>query len=151
MATWSDILGDAPEFATRLQALFDAGTNKTIATLRRDGAPRISGTELLFDGDEVTLGMMPHSMKLLDVQRDPRVAIHSPTLEPPKDDPSAWPGDAKLAGTLRAIDPPAEGAFPGAGYFALDIVEAALTSVSGDLLIIESWHPDRGWERRERT
>ncbi len=36
--------------------------------------------EFSSDG-EVTLGMMPGSMKLLDVRRDPRVALDSPTLE----------------------------------------------------------------------
>src|SRR5665647_3314765 len=30
------------------------------------------------------------------VERDPRVALHSPTLEPPKDDPNSGPGDANL-------------------------------------------------------
>src|SRR5215211_3848023 len=99
MATWQEIEQDAPEFAARVRARFDAGTNKTIATLRRDGTPRISGTELQFTNGQVTLGMMPGSVKLLDVRRDPRIAIHSPTIEPPAGPPDEWPGDAKLAGT----------------------------------------------------
>jgi hypothetical protein len=37
---------DAPEFAERVRRLFDARKHKTIATLRSDGAPRISGIEL---------------------------------------------------------------------------------------------------------
>jgi hypothetical protein len=36
MATWREIEQDAPEFADRVRALFQSGTNKTIATLRRD-------------------------------------------------------------------------------------------------------------------
>src|SRR4029450_8472733 len=100
MATWQAIQTDAADFAARVGRCFDAGTNKTIATLRRDGAPRISGSELQVAGGEVTLGMMGGSMKLLDVRRDPRVALHSPTIEPPKHDMSTWPGDAKLDGRL---------------------------------------------------
>jgi hypothetical protein len=98
---------DARDFAARVRRCFEAGTNKTIATLRRDGAPRISGSELAFTDGEVTLGMMGGSMKLLDVRRDPRVALHSPTIEPPKHDMSTWPGDAKLAGRLVEPAPPA--------------------------------------------
>jgi hypothetical protein len=153
MATWREIERDAPDFAARVRGRFEAGTNKTIATLRRDRSPRISATELELAGGEVTLGMMAGSMKLLDVRRDPRVAVHSPTLEPPKDDVSAWPGDAKLAGTLIETAPPDDNPFPGAGFFKLDITEVVLTYVGtpADHLVIESWHPGRGWRRRTRT
>jgi hypothetical protein len=153
MATWREIERDAPELAARVRGCFEAGTNKTIATLRRDGSPRISATELEFADGEVKLGMMGGSMKLLDVRRDPRVALHSPTLEPPKDDMSAWPGDAKLAGTVVEIAPPADNAIEGAGYFKIDLTEAALTYLGNpaDHLVIESWHPGRGWRRRTRT
>jgi len=148
MATWNDIEQEAAEFAARVRERFEAGTNKTLATLRRDGSPRISGTELEFAGSDVTLGMMPGSLKLLDVRRDPRVAIHSPTLEPPRDT-DAWRGDAKLAGRLIEIPVP-EGGFAGSSSFALDITEAVLTYVTGETLIIESWHPNTGWRRQSR-
>ena len=152
MAAWADIEGDAPEFADRVRRRFQAGVNKTIATLRRDGAPRISGTELEFAAGEVTLGMMGGSRKLADVRRDPRVAIHSPTLDPPAD-ASAWEGEAKLAGTLVEVPAPQGNPFSGSGHFRLDVTEVALTYVGtpADHLVIESWHPGRGWERRTRT
>jgi hypothetical protein len=102
MATWQEIEKDAPEFAERVRTVFESGTNKTIATLRRDGSPRISGSELQFEAGEVTLGMMDGSRKLADVRRDPRIAIHSPTIEPPSE-VSAWAGDAKMAGRVVAM------------------------------------------------
>jgi hypothetical protein len=142
MTTWGALRSDAPEFAARVRAVFEAGTNKTLATLRADGSPRISGSELAFDDDHVTLGMMPDSRKLADVERDPRVALHSPTLEPPPG--SLGAGDAKLAGALVAIAVP-EGGAPGA-YFELQISEAVVTTVQGDELVVESWHPGRGVE-----
>lgn len=153
MASWGDIELDAPEFARRVRGRFAIGTNKTIATLRRDGAPRISASELQFGDGEVTLGMMGGSVKLLDVHRDPRIAVHSPTLEPPKDDPSAWPGDAKLAGSVVEIARPADDPHGAAGFFKLDITEVVLTYVGtpADHLVIESWHPGRGWQRRTRA
>ena len=47
--------------------------------------------------------MMADSVKLADVRRDSRVALHSPTLEPPPGDPGSWLGEAKLAGRLVEI------------------------------------------------
>ena len=106
MAAWSGIERGAADFARRVRERFDAGTNKTLATLRRNGAPRISASEMEFSSDgEVTLGMMAGSMKLFDVLRDPRVALHSPILEPPKDDPELsgrGRQDERLAGGHRA-------------------------------------------------
>lgn len=46
MASWRQVEMEAPDFAARVRSRFEAGTNKTIATLRRDGSPRISATEL---------------------------------------------------------------------------------------------------------
>lgn len=91
-------------------------------------------------------------MKLLDVRRDPRVAIHSPTLEPPAN-PSEWDGEAKLAGTAVEVAPPGENPVPNSGYFQLDITEVVLTYVGtpADHLVIESWHAGRGYRRRTRT
>jgi hypothetical protein len=157
MASWNELATDAPEFAARVRARFDAGTNKTLATLRRDGSPRISGSELRIADDEVTLGMMPGSVKLADVRRDPRVALHSPTSEPPPGDPGSWLGEAKLAGRLVEIPSPPD-VPPDAASFRLDITEAVLTYVTSsapdgpvDLLVVESWHPGTGHRRRTRT
>lgn len=152
MVAWRQIEQDAPQFAARVRERFDAGTNKTIATLRRDGSPRISGSELQFADGEVTLGMMDGSMKLRDVRRDPRIAVHSPTLEPPADDPGAWPGDAKLAGTVVETGPAAAGSGETGVSFKIDITEVVLTYVGtpADHIVIESWHLGRGFERRTR-
>lgn len=156
MASWQELTQDAPDFAARVQARFDAGTNKTLATLRRDGSPRISASELGFVGGQVSLGMMPGSVKLADVRRDPRVAVHSPTLEPPKD-VASWLGDAKLAGVLVEAEPPGE-PHPEGTFFHLDITEAVLTYVTNsqpdgpvDQLVIESWQPGIGYRRRTRA
>ncbi|GAB1512326.1 pyridoxamine 5'-phosphate oxidase family protein [Actinophytocola sp. KF-1] len=150
MATWQDIEKDAPEFAERVRARFAAGLHKTIATLRKDGSPRISGSEMDFKDGEVTIGMMGDSRKLRDVRRDPRIAVHSPSLDPPAD-PTQWTGDAKLAGRVVEI-PPGEDAEPGAGYFRIDIAEVVLTYVGtpADHLVIESWHEGTGHRRRTR-
>ena len=149
--SWQRLQREAPDFAQRVRDRFDAGTNKTLATLRADGSPRISGTELSFADGRITLGMMPHSRKLADVLRDPRVAIHCPTLEPPAGAPSGWAGDAKIAGRLVAIAHLADEP-PGASSFTIELTEAVLTYVDADdaHLVVESWHAGRGWERLVR-
>lgn len=149
--SWQQLQRDAPAFAQRVLERFDAGTNKTLASIRADGSPRISGTELSFAEGRITLGMMPYSRKLADVLRDPRVAIHCPTLEPPPGAPSGWAGDAKIAGRLVAIAPlPSDP--PGASSFTLELTEAVLTYIDADdaHLVVESWHAGRGWERLVR-
>jgi hypothetical protein len=153
MTSWADLTSEASEFAARVRQRFDAGTNKTLASLRQDGSPRISGTELKFEDGQVSLGMMPASRKLADVRRDPRVAVHSPSLEPPVGDPRGWAGDAKLAGRLVEIPMPEGSPVPGSAHFVLDITEAVLTYVgdTGDHLVIESWDAERGYRRRSRT
>jgi hypothetical protein len=151
MAAWQEIEKDAPEFASRVRAVFGAGKHKTIATLRADGSPRISGSELEFADGEVTFGMMDSSLKLHDVRRDPRMAIHSPTLDPPEE--GRWAGDAKLAGRAVEVAPPPDSPHEGAGAFRVDITEVALTYVGepADHLVIESWHPGHGYRRRTRA
>ncbi len=155
MSSWHELVADSPDFARRVRAAFDAGTNKTLATLRADGSPRVSGTELKFEdeapgGTRVTLGMMPGSRKLDDVRRDPRVAVHSPTLEPPPG--SLGKGDAKLTGVLIGYDDP-ESLVPDSSSFEFDVREAVLTTVdeAAALLIVESWHPNRGYRRVTRA
>ena len=139
MPEWSEFASECPELAARVRTRFEAGTNKTIATLRSDGSPRISGIESAFEDGSFTVGMMPGSMKLRDVRRDSRVAIHAPTLEPPVD-VAQWAGDAKVAGILTE----------NATGWVLDVREVVLTSVPGNRLQVESWHVGRGYRVIER-
>src|SRR5258708_12486320 len=75
-----------------------------MATLRRDGSPRISGTEIEFADGQLGIGSMPGAVKALDLRRDPRVAIHGPTEDPPELNSAGWKGEAKIAGTATEVD-----------------------------------------------
>ena len=97
---------------------------------------------------------MGTSMELLDVRRDFRVAIHSPTIEPPKDQPSEHPGDGKIAGLLiEHIAADLGPKYPSAGAFEIDIREVVLTYVdeTETHLVIESWDVAHGWRKRTRS
>ena len=147
MSRWGEVEAQAPEFAARVQAVFDAHKHKTMATLRRDGSPRISGTEVQFVVGEVWLGSMDGAMKARDLLRDSRVAIHSGTV-----DLELQQGDAKIAGRATEVRDPAlwravngEETSPDESHlFRIDVSEVVLTRVEGDELAIESWTPARG-------
>jgi len=144
MATWREFAEAEPDFAERVRRLFTGHKHHTMATLRRDGSPRISGTEVELEEGELHLGMMPGARRATDLRRDPRLAIHGHTVDPPGDDPAAWAGDAKLSGL--AIET-TDGTSSGEGdRFRVDITEVVLTRVGDppDHLVIESWHPGSG-------
>lgn len=146
MALWQDVVAADADFAAHVRRCFAIRKHATLATLRRDGSPRISGTEFEFDDDgEIYLGMMPDSMKARDLLRDPRLALHCPTEDAPEGKPDDWIGDAKIAGT--GVEVPAEGHH----RFRIDVTEVVVTRVAGDRLVIKSWHPDRGVETRDRA
>jgi hypothetical protein len=139
--SWAEFEAAQPEFAARVRQLMQSRKHLTMATLRSDGSPRISGTEVQLENGELRIGSMPSAVKARDLLRDPRVAIHGPTTDPPEDDPGGWPGEAKIAG--RAIELPSDGAHS----FAIDIEEAVVTSLEGGRLLVESWNPRRGYRR----
>nr|BFE78620.1 hypothetical protein GCM10020093_012210 [Planobispora longispora] len=101
MTAWHEVEQAEPEFARRVRALFDARRHKTIATLRADGAPRISGIEAVFENGELVFGSMPNARKGADLRRDPRFALHSATVDPVEGSEAQWPGEAKISG--RAV------------------------------------------------
>ncbi|BCB90641.1 pyridoxamine 5'-phosphate oxidase [Phytohabitans suffuscus] len=136
----------APELAAAVRRLFDAHRHKTIATLRRDGGPRISGTECEFRDGDLWFGSMWMARKAVDLRRDPRFALHSGSDDPPEGDPSTWSGDAKLSG--RVVED-AERTEPGgerSHVFRADIDEVVWTRVGSpaDHLVIEMWRAGEG-------
>jgi hypothetical protein len=150
VSRWQDVIDAAPEFAERVQSLFQARKHKTLATLRRDGSPRISGTETEFADGEVGMGMMSGSLKGRDLQRDPRLALHSPSVDAPPGNDAGWLGEAKIAG--RAVFVEKSDGPEDALWVRVDISEVVVTSLdaTADHLVIESWHPGRGLETRTR-
>lgn len=148
MATWSDVTAAAPDLADKVKARFEATGLAFLATLRRDGSPRITGVEPAFWDGDVWLGMMDRSLKALDLQRDPRLALHAATA-----DKDVKEGDAKLAGRAVEVDdagkarfldafreegtePPPPGGF---SLFRVEVAEVSFLRPAGDHLSIEIW------------
>jgi hypothetical protein len=154
VARWSEVEREAPELVATARGFLDSGVHKTLATLRRDGSPRISGSEIVIRDGDLWLGSMWQALKARDLQRDPRFALHSPSIDPP-----AWRGDAKLAGRVEEVTDPEvvarvnEGAPAGPSHlFRADVTELSVVRLaeSGDSLVVESWHEGRGLTRVER-
>ncbi len=161
MARWQDIEEAEPEFAEAVRERLDAGKHKTLASLRRDGSPRISGTEATFVEGDLWMGSMWMARKAQDLRRDPRMALHSASP-----DPSEWKGDAKLSGAAVEVDDDdarralvraqgnEEGGGPPGRYhlFRVDIKEVVLTRLGdpADHLSIELWREGEPIKRMRR-
>lgn len=164
MPSWDEFAIAAPDLAERIRTRFEATGLGFLATLRQDGSPRISGIEPAFALGELWLGMMPASLKVRDLQRDPRLALHSGSA-----DKDVRDGDAKITGVgFQVTDPEivkrylasmygpnSSGRLP-AGFhlFRVDIAEASFLRPNEgpqvDRLVIDIWSLDRGVRRVNR-
>lgn len=147
MPSWSEFEAAAPELAARVHGMLDAHVHKTLATVRRDGSPRISGTETQLRDGELWIGSMWDAWKARDLRRDPRFALHSGSNDPP-----GWEGDAKLAGVAEEIREPervkeVNGEEVGPSHlFRLDLREVSTVGLNAERngLVIDVWTPEGG-------
>ncbi len=163
MASWSEVEREVPELAAAVRASLDAHLHKVVATLRRDGAPRVSGCEATFWDGGLWPGMMPDSMKAKDLLRDPRCAIHSAPCDDEMKD-----GDAKVAGRAVEVTDDAKLAAYVARFsdehgheppepfhlFRVEIDAVVHLSLAGDppdRMVVASWRAGVGERRVERT
>ena len=158
MASWNDVITAAPDLARAVQGRFEATGLAILATLRKDGTPRVSGIEPLFSLGEIWLGSMPHSRKGADLARDPRFALHSATV-----DKNVAEGDAKITGRAVAVNDPetleryrhawathADAPVPEPfTLFRAEVAEIVMIGLDGDHLAIDSWR-EGGRPRRVR-
>lgn len=147
-------MGADPELASTIESMFARGRHKTIATLRADGSPRISGIECEFVDGQLQFGSMAGARKVADLLRDPRFALHGPTVDPVGEGPDSWPGEAKITG--RALHVGAlvvdDGVGPPGELFVADVLELTVTRLdpSGTRLVVEWWTPAGGRRLVER-
>jgi nitroimidazol reductase NimA-like FMN-containing flavoprotein (pyridoxamine 5'-phosphate oxidase superfamily) len=150
VAAWRDFEQAEPEFAERVRALFDAHRHKTIATLRADGSPRISGIEAAFEDGELVFGSMSNARKGADLRRDPRFALHGATVDPVDGSEAQWPGEVKISG--RAVAVPAQSEGSAADRFQADIADVVHTHLNetATKLVVDWWTPEQGLQTIER-
>jgi hypothetical protein len=96
---WADLERDAPRLAARARALVVEPGVCLVATVRRDGSPRLSPVEpLLLDGD-LWLSMLWGSRKAADLRTDERILVHNivTTRE-------GQPGELKVRGRAAPVE-----------------------------------------------
>lgn len=152
MSSWQEVEKAAPELAAAVRERFEAHGLGLVATLRRDGGPRICGIEPLFARGDLWLGMMPESLKAADLRRDPRLALHSATV-----DKDVTAGDARITGRAEEVADSARrdaylaalreatGFEPDAlGLFRVEVTELSFVLPKDNTLTISSWREGAG-------
>jgi hypothetical protein len=159
MASWGELAAAAPALATSGRELIDRFRFVYIATLRRDGTPRISVVEARIVGGELAMSMIPGTLKACDLLRDPRLAVNAPLEHP--DDPNE---EFKLRG--RAVEiresqlkEAVAAAIEGTSgwcppldwhFFSVDIAEAAFIAWNAGVMRMVRWSLDEGVREVER-
>lgn len=150
--TWSEFEAAVPELARLGRERFERAGLALLGTIRRDGSPRISPIEPHLAVGQLLLGMLPRSLKALDLHRDPRCVVHSCVS-----DPDGREGEFKLYGrAVVAEDRDARsGRYkswwkelpPGSSIVYSFIIEGA-AFVSWDmekgLMTVRRWSPEAG-------
>jgi hypothetical protein len=154
MATWSELSSQSPGLADDARGRLAVRRQLTMATLRSDGTPRISGVDCRFFAGDLWIAGMSGARKFVDLGRDPRVTLHSGV-----DEPEVWTGEAKVTGTAQetldgeqvaAFALAAGGTPPGPfQLFRIDVTEVVVVRIggTGDHLVIESWREGGGSAR----
>ncbi|MER5404869.1 pyridoxamine 5'-phosphate oxidase family protein [Streptomyces sp. NPDC002769] len=153
---WAAFTASAPELARPAEERFGAFTHHVLATLRKDGAPRTSGIETRFLLGELWLGMMPDSLKALDLRRDPRFALQAN----PGPGTAMGGGDVRISGrAVEVTDGDAKRAYvkevePPEPFhlFRTELTEVVRTFVEDDTyLVVQVWKPSEPVRTLRRT
>lgn len=145
-STWADFRTAEPDFADTVRRRFEQYKHHVLATLRKDGSPRVTGLEVEFRLGEPFLGMMPNSRKALDLFRDPRFAVQAN----PGPDAEMADGDVRICGrAVEVTDPEVLARFIGEvkppepfHLFRVELTEVVRIGLEGgDTLLIQSWRP----------
>lgn len=143
--SWDGFATAEPGFADTVRRRFRLYKHHVLATLRKDGSPRVTGLEADFRFGELLLGMMPDSRKALDLRRDPRFALHAN----PGPDAEMNDGDVRVSGRAVEITDPEviarfiEEATPPEPFhlFRTELTEVVRIGLDNDELVIQSWRP----------
>ncbi|WP_432120296.1 pyridoxamine 5'-phosphate oxidase family protein [Streptomyces sp. S1] len=151
--TWPAFEAAEPDLAATVRERFGRYTHHVLATLRKDGSPRLSGIEADFRDGELWLGMMPRSRKALDLRRDPRFAL----LANPGPGTDMDGGDVRISGrAVEVTDPGALERYAAVvgvplpfHLFRAEPAEVVRTWVDGEEIVLRSWVPGRpAWTTR---
>ena len=58
-----------------IRSLIEAGCPAHLVTLNPDGSPQVTVIWVGLDGDEIIAGHLPRNRKVINIEKDPRVAV----------------------------------------------------------------------------
>lgn len=165
MSTYAEFEAAAPTIAVPIREKLEATGLTFLATVRKDGSPRISPVEVQFLDGNLYFGSMPGAQKARDLDRDPRCALITPLAD--KKDVG---GEGKLFAESRLLTDVAEAervlrssaedndidpeSLLGSPVYEVLIKGAAWQYLENDAWTTRSWqegHPARTRARREAT
>lgn len=140
---WSAFASAAPQLALFTKARIDARV-AYLATVRRDGGPRVHPITPIVAETQVFVFMEPTSPKGHDLKRDGRYALHCAV-----EDSSGGEGEVYLHGRARQVDAPEERAIAVAAssytpkeqyiLFELLLERVVVTRYTADGVARERW------------
>jgi hypothetical protein len=156
MVTWRDLEAAAPDLARPGRDRLETTSIALIGTLRKDGSPRISPIEPVFYEGELLFGAMPWSLKVRDLERDPRCVVHSTITGPNAAEP-----ELKLYGGAETADERLRQESPGwwadqpdeaAWVFTVCLETATLLEwdYAAGKMLVRRWSRERGYQQSER-
>lgn len=96
---WAEVQSEQPRLADLGERKLSGPGVVLVATIRRDGSPRLSPVEPLFWQGDLWLSMGWGSRKANDLSRDPRILVHSIVTNP-----SGTEGEYKLRGHAVGVE-----------------------------------------------
>jgi hypothetical protein len=156
--TWRELELAAPEIAEPGKARLDETRVALLATLRRDGSPRVSPIEPFFAAGQLLFGAMAWTLKARDLERDARCTLHSAITGPNEGEP-----ELKLYGRAIEADDDLRAACPtgwwtdqpheAARVFSLSIEEAAFVTwdYEGGEMTVRRWSRETGLKTSRRS
>jgi hypothetical protein len=148
--TWHELEAAAPEIGGPGRARFAQTRIGLLATLRRDGSPRISPIEPYFTQGQLLFGAMAWTLKARDLERDPRCTLHSAITGP-----DAGEVELKLYGRANDADDELRAACRDGWWTGKPRDSARVFSLSIEEAVLVTWELARGemilrrWSRED--
>jgi hypothetical protein len=162
MVTYAEFESAAPSVAAPIRERLQAAGLTMLATIRKDGSPRISPVEVQFIDGHLYFGSMPGAQKANDLARDPRCSLITPLA-----DKQDLGGEGKLFADARLVNDQAEAervlrssaeengmdpdALLGSPTYEILVNAAAWQWVEGDAFTTRSWKQGEPVRLRSRT
>jgi hypothetical protein len=144
--SWREFEAAAPALAGTVRERFGRYRHHVLGTVRADGTPRLSGSEVPVLLGELWLGSMPGARKARDLTRDPRCSLFAN----PGEGTDLDGGDVRVTGLATEVtDAELKARFVAAinlpepfQLFRVEVTEVVRMALAGPEMVLTTWRPD---------